>query len=79
MRMQKPVAVRDKYLERVIHELDELRIEENRLIRFYRRVRRTPMLRMRFMMDLADLHARVDRLDAILDPNQSQQVEQLCA
>lgn len=65
MRIQKPIVIRDRYLERIITELQALKAEEHRLIHLYPRLRHRPMLRVRFWMDLAGLR---DRLNSWLDP-----------
>jgi hypothetical protein len=90
VRIRKSVPTRDQYFEGVIAELQALRTEEHRLIHLYPRLRRRPKLRMRFLMDLANLRVRADRLNSSLDPitqlqdsdaaqTVAAQVEQLCA
>lgn len=73
MKTQKSAAISDAYFESVIAELEALRTEEHRLIRLYRRLRRYPRQTMRFLMDLAALRDRTDRLDSILDPTPQRQ------
>src|SRR5579862_7951777 len=90
VRIQKAIATRDEYVESIITELQALRAEELRLSRLYPRLRWRPRLRMSFLMDLASLRARADRLNSSLDPNAqiqdsaaaqtvADQVGQLCA
>jgi hypothetical protein len=90
MRIQKSSATREEYFAGIVAELQALKTEEHRLIHLYPRLRRRPKLRTRFLMDLANLRDRADRLNSILDPipklqdsaaaqTVAAQVEQLCA
>jgi hypothetical protein len=85
VRIRKSNATGDQYIEGIIAELQALRTEEHRLIHLYSRLRRRPKLRMRFLMDLANLRVRADRLNSSLDPiaqlqdSDAAAQEQLCA
>jgi len=63
------VTDQEHCFERVIlGEMKTLRTAEHRLKRLYARLSEEPRLRTRFLLGLADLQGRADRLESILNP-----------
>jgi division protein CdvB (Snf7/Vps24/ESCRT-III family) len=54
----------------LVAELETLRDGERRLQRLFSRLRKQPQLRDRFLMELATIQQRAERLDAVLNPLQ---------
>jgi hypothetical protein len=54
----------------LVAELETLRDGERRLQRLFSRLRSQPQLRDRFLMELAAIQQRTERLDAVLNPLQ---------
>jgi hypothetical protein len=54
----------------LVAELKTLRDGERRLQRLFSRLRSQPQLRDRFLMELAAIQQRTERLDAVLNPLQ---------
>ena len=52
----------------LVAELKTLRDGERRLQRLFSRLRKQPQLRDRFLMELAAIQQRAERLDAVLNP-----------
>ena len=52
----------------LVAELETLRDGERRLQRLFSRLRSQPQLRDRFLLELAAIQQRTERLDAVLNP-----------
>jgi len=62
-------AAREDDLDAIlIAELETLRDGERRLQRLFPKLRNQPQLRERFLMELAAIEQRAERLDAVLNP-----------
>jgi hypothetical protein len=63
------IAIRqDDFDTILVSELETLREGEKRLKRLYRQLRKKPQLRDSFLLELADVQRRTERLDAVLNP-----------
>ena len=66
------VATReDDFDAMLVAELKTLRDREQHLQQLFSRLKRQPQLRDRFLVDLAALRQRTERLDAVLNPLQA--------
>jgi hypothetical protein len=66
-RRQAPSAT-DEFESAVVAELRQLRRSEKVLATMYPRLKTTPQLRERFLMQLAEMQQRAQRLDGVLNP-----------
>ena len=68
MKAAKLAPWQDEFENALVGELEQLRKSERALQKMYPRLKSKPQLRSRFLQQLAEMHQRTHRLDAVLNP-----------